>query len=169
MFDRYLREDTWALFTYRPKVMLATALLKQPARHLVWTDQPSLTDLALNELLCLLCLSIYKLFAYLPVRVANGFAIGTEVVYLEEDEAPVLVLQEVADKHVERALVPRVDVHLGEYFVDRVDDLDCVWVAIGHALDANGVRGAILASILVRLHREQVLHLVLRETVMKLG
>ena len=62
--------------------------------------------------------------------------------YLEEDEAPVLVLQEVANEDVERALVPRVDVHLGEDFVDRVDDTHRVRVAIGHALDADSVRGA---------------------------
>ena len=59
--------------------------------------------------------------------------------YLEEDEAPVLVLQEVANEDVEGALVPRIDVHLGEDFVDRVDDADRMRVAIGHAFDADSV------------------------------
>ena len=70
------------------------------------------------------------------------------------------ILYEVANETVECALVLRIDVHLTEDFVDCVNGLHGLRIRIGHALDRYGVCGAI------GIHREQILHHLLRETVM---
>ena len=113
----------------------------------------------MDQLFFLDLLWIDKLSANLPISIANRFAIGTKLMDLEKVESSVLILQKVANEAIQRTLVPRIDVHLSKYLVNRINCIDSMWIRIRHAFDADSV------SITVCIHCEQILHHVLRETV----
>ena len=75
----------------------------------------------------------------LPRMVESRLAICSKVLDLQEMELAIFILQEVTDEHVHGSLVLRINIHLGENFVDRVDGFNRVRVRAGHTLDLDNI------------------------------
>ena len=96
------------------------------------------TDLLTEECHPILFLILVNFSRDFPVLFIDGFVIRLEFVHLEEVEAAELILDEVTHEVVQRALTPRVDIHLTEELVDGVDSVDGLWVRVRHALNHDG-------------------------------
>ena len=75
-------------------------------------------------------------------------------------EATIFVLQEVANEVIQTAFFFRVDVGLGEDFVDRVDGTDGALVRVGHALDLDAT------LFIFDIYREQIAQIQHSESIM---
>ena len=71
--------------------------------------------------------------------VESRLAICSKVLDLQEMELAIFILQEVTDEHVHGSLVLRINIHLGEDFVDRVNGFYCIWVRAWHTLDLDNI------------------------------
>ena len=106
------------LIRFGPTALQSTALLELATADLIVTDQFGLAELSLNELFFLFHSSVWISTRELPRMVESRLAICSKVLDLQEMELAIFILQEVTDEHVHGSLVLRINIHLGEDFVN---------------------------------------------------